>query len=208
MPLVFAYAISAGMWEMWASAICQIWAITPVGPYSSRHRTLWVPNNRNRVSPNPPPENSEASPPPPRCGRAACNRSRSGVERRGQHSAGIIHFGFAARSRFGRCRAPGAGRGGPFSQNHPILCRSPDGTNLRFPDCVKRHSRGSAVPTAEKYRQHAVDCLRLAAERTMPDDLKRVLFCLAQGWLNLARRLESKTDNTVTPHLISTVGPS
>jgi hypothetical protein len=32
MPLVCAYAISAGMWEMWARGLYQIWAICPREP--------------------------------------------------------------------------------------------------------------------------------------------------------------------------------
>jgi len=32
MPLVCAYAISAGMWDMWVSALYQIWDIRPREP--------------------------------------------------------------------------------------------------------------------------------------------------------------------------------
>jgi hypothetical protein len=32
MPLVYAYAISAGMWEIWARGIYQIWNLEPAQP--------------------------------------------------------------------------------------------------------------------------------------------------------------------------------
>jgi hypothetical protein len=56
MPLVCVYAISAGMWEMWAKALCQVWAtgtaVNNQGPdtvpphIGERHRFDRVPAGR------------------------------------------------------------------------------------------------------------------------------------------------------------------
>jgi hypothetical protein len=103
--------------------------------------------------------------------------------------------------------------------NLPALLgpRFPDGTCkilLRF--CLKSGTkstcwafctvpeRGSAPMSVDKYRRHAVDCLRIA--EGLPDPLNRMqLIDMAQSWLLLAQQAEKPP----APHLgYGTAGPS
>ena len=77
------------------------------------------------------------------------------------------------------------------SQNHPIFCRLPDGTNLCFSNCVKVHGRGEGfVPTAHDYRRLAAECLQLSSK--ISAELRCIFIALAHGWAHLAHRLEEK----------------
>ena len=76
----------------------------------------------------------------------------------------------------GRHRAPAR-----LDQSRRFACGTARCTAALFPFC----KRGCPVSNPDRYRQNAIDCLRLANETRDPG-AKAVLLDMAQSWVRLA----------------------